>query len=309
MIKLSVIICTHNPKMQLLERTLAALKEQTLTTNLWELILLDNNSKKPLSTNVDLNWHPNGRHVVEHKLGLTPARIRGIKEAKAKILLFVDDDNCLKNNYLEIALTHMQQHSLIGVLGAGKIIPEYEVVPDAEKQPYHIMLALREENRAYYSNELRFTKAIPYGAGMCILKSVADAYVVSCEKRMLASTLDRAGNALLSGGDVDMALHACQSGYIAGVIPELQLIHIIPASRLATDYLIKIAAGHAYSHYILGRMWGYLKDYPENPILKNLRYRTKLYTSNGLAKQIFVAEKKAIDEARKAWNKTSSVNS
>jgi hypothetical protein len=35
----SVIICTHNPRMDYLARALAALKEQTLPKELWELLL------------------------------------------------------------------------------------------------------------------------------------------------------------------------------------------------------------------------------------------------------------------------------
>ena len=309
MLQLSIIICTHNPRKEFLERTLKALQVQTLVLTDWELLLIDNNSQKPLSETVDLSWHPNARHIREEKLGLTPARIRGIKEANANLLLFVDDDNILNNNYLNIALMHMQQNPLIGVLGAGKIIPEFEAEPSAEKKPYQIMLALRNETRAYYSNEIRFGKATPFGAGMCILKSIADAYVISCHKKELSASLDRTGKALLSGGDVDMALHACQAGYIAGVLPELQLTHIIPKSRLETDYLIKIAAGHAFSHYILGRTWGYLKDYPENPLLKTIRYQTKRFKSSGLSKQIFMAEQQAVEAARAAWNKTHALTS
>jgi hypothetical protein len=71
---------------------------------------------------------------------------------------------------------------MVGVLGAGKIFPDYEEVPPNEKRRYEIMLALRDENRAYYSNEIRFSKAIPFGAGMCILKSMADKYVCPVSK-------------------------------------------------------------------------------------------------------------------------------
>ncbi|MFD1256175.1 glycosyltransferase [Mucilaginibacter terrae] len=305
MSQISVIICTHNPKMEYLNRVWETLKTQTLDKNEWELLLIDNGSKEILSTYIDLSWHPNARHVREDKLGLTPARICGIVNARAGILLFVDDDNCLKNNYLELSVKQFKDNSLLGTLGAGKILPEFEAEPSAEILPYTQMLALRNEERAHYSNAVRFSSAVPYGAGMCILKTVALAYVESCKKRTIAAALDRTGNALLSGGDVDLALHACHAGYLAGVIPELELIHIIPKGRLAEDYLIKIAAGHAFSHYMLGRMWGYLKEYPENPILKKVRFLTKARRGKGLSKAIFIAEHKAVEQARAAWNKTA----
>jgi glycosyltransferase involved in cell wall biosynthesis len=74
------------------------------------LLLVDNKSNTALSASIDLSWHPNGRHIVEEETGLTPARIKGIKEAHSDLLLFVDDDNCLNENYLEIAVKHMHEN-------------------------------------------------------------------------------------------------------------------------------------------------------------------------------------------------------
>jgi glycosyltransferase involved in cell wall biosynthesis len=301
MYQISVIICTHNPKMKYLNRVLETLKAQSLDKSHWELLLIDNGSEELVSTYVDLSWHPNARLIREDKLGLTPARICGILNSKSNILLFVDDDNCLKYNYLELSLKHFEENALLGTLGAGKILPEFELEPSEEVRPFTQMLALRNEERAHYSNAVQFSSAIPYGAGMCILKTLALRYVESCKIRSIAAGLDRTGDALLSGGDVDLALHACNAGYLAGVVPGLELVHIIPKGRLAETYLIKIAFGHAYSHYMLGRIWGYSKDYPENLILKRIRYITKLRRRSGLAKSIFKAEQEAIIRARKAW--------
>ena len=38
------------------------------------------------------------------RLGLTPARLRGIRESRGELLVFVDDDNVLERDYLEVAL-------------------------------------------------------------------------------------------------------------------------------------------------------------------------------------------------------------
>ena len=92
---LSVIICTHNPRSDYLSRVLQALDSQSLSKESWELLLIDNASEKILSTEIDLSWHPNSRHIREEQLGLTPARLRGIKESVGEILIFVDDDNVL----------------------------------------------------------------------------------------------------------------------------------------------------------------------------------------------------------------------
>src|SRR3989442_702908 len=92
---ISVIICTHNPRPDYLERVLEALKAQTLSSEQWELVLVDNASRDQLSSWVQLSWHPQARCIRENELGLTPARLRGISEAVGKLFVFVDDDNVL----------------------------------------------------------------------------------------------------------------------------------------------------------------------------------------------------------------------
>jgi hypothetical protein len=86
------------------------------------------------------------------------------------------------------------------------------------------------------------------------------------------------------------------------VIPDLKLIHIIPKERIQLNYLKKIAGGHAFSHFILERLWEYKPDYPENKVLKKLRYWNELRKISGFTREIFVAEYLAKDKARIFWN-------
>ncbi len=298
--KLSVIICTHNPKPEQLKRTIEAVKRQTLPREEWEILIVDNKSDSPVHKLVDTSWHRAAKCIREEKLGLTFARLKGIKEAKADLLLFVDDDNFLKRDYFEILIRTMESMPLLGVLGAGKIIPEFEVAPQNEKMAFLRSLAIRNEERAHFSNEISYNRAIPFGAGLCIRKFIALAYTKSCTVRPLATNLDRNGNVLLSGGDIDLALHACQDGYLAGVMPELELIHFIPKERLDSNYLVKIAAGHAASGYLLSQLWKF-QEYPQNPILKWGRYWKKRLKAKGLSRKIVIAEYKAEKEARLRW--------
>jgi len=304
MLELSVVICTHNPKLEFLKRTIDAIRHQSLNVEKWEFLIIDNGSKQPLENNLDIRWHPLGRLLKEEKVGLTQARIRAIMESKGGYILFVDDDNCLDLKYLEIALNTMNNNPLLGMLGAGRILPDYEAAPPSEAEDFMIMLALRNETRSYFSNDINWSRAIPFGAGMVIRRHLALDYVGSLKEREHAKKLGRAGSKLLSGEDVDMALHACDKQYLVGVIPELKLTHIIPKSRLETGYLVRLAAGHAFSHYILGRMWGYRQDYPENRVLKKMRYFNNWLKSRGLSRLIFMAEHQAVEEARTAWNKS-----
>src|SRR5690348_1101571 len=98
---LSVITCAHNSRDDYLMRVTNALNNQTLDKASWEYLLIDNASAERLAEKIDLSWHPKARLVREEKLGLTPARLRGIREATGEMLVFVDDDNVLDPDYLK----------------------------------------------------------------------------------------------------------------------------------------------------------------------------------------------------------------
>jgi Glycosyl transferase family 2 len=54
---ISVIVCTHNPRLDYLRRTIGGLKRQTLSPEQWELLLIDKASDEILEGTCDLSWH------------------------------------------------------------------------------------------------------------------------------------------------------------------------------------------------------------------------------------------------------------
>src|SRR5215831_5953652 len=152
MLEVSVIICSHNPNLNYLRRTLDSLRAQTLSKHCWELILVDNASKPALASLLDISWHPSARHIVETELGLAPARRRGIREASAGLLVFVDDDNLLDPSYLSEALAISREWSRLGVFGSGAIVPEFECQPADYLKKFLPYLALRENTSEFWSN-------------------------------------------------------------------------------------------------------------------------------------------------------------
>ncbi|MBW4566639.1 MAG: glycosyltransferase family 2 protein [Tolypothrix carrinoi HA7290-LM1] len=252
---LSIIICTHNPRRNYLDRVLQALEAQTLPKNLWELVLVDNASDKVLSSEIDLSWHPNARHIREDQLGLTPARLRGIREAQAEILVFVDDDNVLDSDYLELALRISKDYSVIGTWG-GQTIPEFEVTPPDWMKTYWGYLAVRKFEEDKWSNLIHQYETTPYGAGMCVRKIVADKYVDLVYNDPKRLGLDRKGNQLMSCGDIDLAYTACDIGLGIGIFTALRLKHLIPANRTSEEYLVRMIEGSTYSNLILDSLRG-----------------------------------------------------
>lgn len=256
-LNLCIIICTHNPRQDYLAKVLEALKNQTLSVNTWELLLIDNASDKSLEAEIDLTWHPHSRHIREDELGLTAARLRGIREAKAEILVFVDDDNVLNDDYLEVVLRISKDYPFIGAWG-GQIRAEFEIEPPEWTKPYWAMLAIREFNQDKWSNLLHQHETTPCGAGLCIRKFVAEKYVDSVCNQTARIKLDRQGKLLTSCGDSDLAFTACDLGLGTGQFTALKMTHLIPAFRLQIDYFERLVEGMIYSKTILNSLRGKL---------------------------------------------------
>lgn len=233
----SVIICTHNPRGDYLHRTLEGLKAQTSRKEAWELLLIDNHSDQPLLGRFDLSWHPNGRIVREDELGLTPARLRGVRESQSELLVFVDDDNVLDPNYLAEAAAIHARLPQIGAFG-GSIVPEFETPPPPQTEPLWPSLALRSVTEDRWASFVFYPT--PCGAGLCLKKAIALRYAETLKSSPLRRLLDRKGSSLASAGDIDMIMTAPDTGYGVGVFAALKLTHLIDARRCSESYLLRL---------------------------------------------------------------------
>ena len=128
MIELSVIICSHNPRRDYLRRVLDALRDQSLSKDRWELLLVDNGSQNALAEEWDLTWHPHAVTSGKIGCGLSFARVRGFRESKSEVIIYVDDDNVLNSNYLRFAEQTMAEDASLGACG-GRVLAEYEGSP------------------------------------------------------------------------------------------------------------------------------------------------------------------------------------
>lgn len=239
---ISVIICTHNPRRDYLERVLDALCAQTLSKYKWELLVIDNASEQMLAAEWDLSWHPLGRHVREEELGLTPARLRGIAEARGELLIFVDDDNVVDKDYLSQVLCISNVYPFLGAWG-GSIRGEFEVEPEKWVRPLTVYF-VREISTPVWSNNPEDRSVGPYGAGLCVRRVVATAYAEQLVVSPARRRLDRVGCSMLSScGDSDLILTSCDVGLGFGSFPQLRLVHLIPEYRVQPEYLIRLMQG------------------------------------------------------------------
>ena len=295
----SVIICAHNPRKDYFCRVIEALRDQSLSAAKWEFLLVDNASDVPLSSLWDISWHPNARHIREEQLGIAVARRRGMREASADLLIFVDDDNVLASNYLSDAVTIKGDWPFLGVWGSGATIPEFERQPREDVTQLLPYLALREISSPQWSNVFPCVAATPWGAGMCVRASVADAYCQYCQNSSIQISSRRGKNLLMSGEDVEICYVACKLGRGIGVFPQLRLTHLIPKERVTPEYLLRVYEGTNTSNLLL--VYKQTGNIPQSPLrpwgllsaLKNL------LTQHGLHRRMYLANIRAASHARR----------
>jgi len=268
------------------------------------VLVIDNASQEPLAGNWDLSWHDRSRHVREDELGTTIARLRGIKESKGELLLFVDDDNVLAADYLEQALKIGRSFEFIGVWGAC-INPEFEIEPPAWTRRFWSYLALRPIERSFWANMVTDYSLLPAGAGFCIRRKVAEAYARNDAQ---ARQIGRRGNVLTSCEDTDLVLTGCDLGYGYGCFVELRLLHLIHKGRLAEDYLLRLVEGCTLSTSLLqARRNGALPPSPSKPWWRRKlgAFRRRLMMKR-MDRLILEARMRGWEQAKAVISQTSS---
>lgn len=266
MIDISIIICTYNPSEAIFSQCLKYLNKALLGLNNYEIIIVNNNStnefvKLPYFQEFLREHNTNIKVIQELNQGLTPARIAGIEASKSDLLVFIDDDNLVTQNFLEQGLKIKKEFPFIGAW-SGQVLLQFEQKPEPWTQKYWGLLVYREFRERRWSNLPHLSDTMPCGAGLFIIKDVGNYYLGLHKNGLRNIQLDRSGNSLFSGGDNDLAACACDIGLGVGLFPDLVLYHAIPTSRLKEDYLLKLAKGISSSSIVFKSFRGEVQRNP-----------------------------------------------
>lgn len=99
--KVSVVVCSYN-RARILKHCLQSLLEQDAAKNLYEVIVVDNNSNDNTAEVAQgfVENNINFRVLFENEQGLSHARNLGFKEARANYVAYLDDDAKAFRNYV-----------------------------------------------------------------------------------------------------------------------------------------------------------------------------------------------------------------
>ncbi|TRX55609.1 glycosyltransferase family 2 protein [Fulvivirga sp. M361] len=270
----SVIICCHNSAKRI-PVVLAKLVGQVIPDGMkWEIILVDNASSDNTSEVALKLWQSHKSRIpfriVDQPLkGLRNARDKGIEEAQYDILIFCDDDNWLKSDYVRLGMEVMDHYPKVAVLGGvGEGAFEGKKPSWFDKMEH--FYAVGEMNSS--SGDISDTVGRVFGAGMIIRKS----HYEELKSLGLSGVLSgRKGNSLSGGEDTELCLLLRMIGKRIFYDQRLKFEHFMPGERLKISYLIRLAIGLAKSkiwlmateHVLMRR-----KLNPRNVWLKDAMY-------------------------------------
>jgi glycosyltransferase involved in cell wall biosynthesis len=271
MIAISVIVCAHNPRRDYFRRVLEALREQTVSVDQWELLVVDNASTEPLAKWADISWHPQARHIREETLGVAWARVRGIAEAKAELLVFVDDDTVFNRDYLAHAIAIAGEHPDLGTW-SGTVRLAFEQPPPEWTKAYWKFFWIREVQQDAQSRARTHDRAATaWGGGMCLRREVGLFYRQQWLHSPVRRIFGPRGQAIIGGEDTDLALSACDMGMTTGVFRRLEITHLIPADRMSEKYLLRVCKGAATSALLMQLVRGT----PVRRLPQGFKWRTR----------------------------------
>jgi len=237
----SIVLCCHNSIARLPE-TLAHLARQKVASGVaWEVLVVDNASTDATAELARQLWPEHSsaplRVVGEPRPGLAYARLRGSSEARYEFLSFIDDDNWVCEDWVQIVYSEMLAHPEAGILG-GSSSPAFEVEPPAWFEQVKILYAITPDN--WETGDFTQYPGTLWGAGMVVRKS---AWLRLRERDCPHLLVGRLKNSMAGGEDNELCYQLRLAGWKLWYEPRLHFQHFLPAGRLRWEYVRRLSYG------------------------------------------------------------------
>lgn len=231
MATISLVIATYNGAKKI-TRALKSLTLQTLDKELWDVVVVNNNSTDNTAEVVGefITQHPEIKIklVNESQQGLSFARNRGIDECSGDYIAIIDDDEVASPQLLAEYFEFLDTHPY-AVAAGGRITPYYlsnkpKWISSLTERPIAGTLDLGRE-------VILFPEGKYFGGGnMCLRRSAIEYY------GKFDTNLGRRGSKLLGGEEKELYMRYYASGENIYYLPNAEIKHIISRERLSKPY-------------------------------------------------------------------------
>lgn len=291
MIRISLVIPTHNRA----EALLAALESvvcQDLPLREWECVVVDNNSTDDTAVRFGAfaAAHPECslRLVRETGPGVSFARNRGLQEAQAPIVAFIDDDERVNSGFLRAYADFFAAHPEAVVAG-GRIIAEY---PSGRPDWMSHYVEMPIANPMNFGPEVRPFPAgkVPGGGNMAFRRDGLAGY------GGFDPSLGRVNGELIGGEENDFFERLRDGGETIWYVPGAVMWHIIPPQKLTCDYFRRLSYHVGVSQRLRARIHHRL---PKTLLLELAKWAATLLLALGFLLRL--SPRKALWLLRLRW--------
>ncbi len=248
MTRLSLLVATYN-RSDYLARTLRSLAGQRLAPELFEVVVVDNNSSDDTRAVVEAFRTDNPSlgviYVFEQQQGLSFARNRAIAESHGEWLVMLDDDIEADPGLAEAYFGFFSEKTDMAACG-GKVLPLYETEPPRWRSYYTDLFIASALDLGDAGKEFP-RKKYPIGANFGFRRTAVERY------GGFDTQLGRKGDLPLGGEEKEFIARLRAGGDRIFYLPESVVHHIVPEWKVTDAYFDRVTRGMGASERIRTR--------------------------------------------------------
>ena len=223
----SVVICTHN-RARLLASALRSVCAQTASPDLYEVLVVDNDSTDNTRMVVEDYARPlsNVRYALERRLGLSHARNRGWREARGAYVAYMDDDATAAPAWLG---------ELLKVIGR----PEPPDILGGPYAPFYLTDKPTWYRDAYGAFDLGEREMPVLRAPFLCGSNIAVRRAVLRALGGFRPELGMRGADVAYGEETELQMRALKAGFRIMHVPTMRVLHLVPPGKMTLRWLVR----------------------------------------------------------------------
>ena len=247
--EITAVVCTYN-RDKYLRKCILSLANQSLVTDRYEIIVVDNASTDSTKKVCDeFSGHANFRYIYEPVQGLSRARNTGCNSAKSYYIGYLDDDAVADVQWLEKALWSF--NNLLprpdGLTGPISLDCETEL-PNWLEGEFQVTLGKLDWGKECFTINYDNEKIV--GAN-CFFKKEILSHLGGFNEN-----LGRKKKLLLSGEETQLQKKIEDSGGVIWYHPDVSVKHFVPIERTSPAWFYKRYYWGGISDYIMAKSAG-----------------------------------------------------